>query len=220
MISKTTNSSENLLSYISDKDHVIWDWNGTLLSDVQHAVDSMNHLLSEHALPFLEVEKYRQIFEFPVRNYYETLGFNFERESFESLCERFTAKFMSGFKHLPLMPSMKVVLQDIQSKSKIQSVLSATIQSDLDEMIRHFELESVFKHVFGIDNKLGGSKIARGRELVALSKIDPSKTVIIGDTLHDLEVAHDLGIDAILLAHGHQCAVRLRKHHNKVIELN
>ncbi len=212
--------SEIITFYTSEKSHIIWDWNGTLLNDVQHAIDSMNSLLSEHDLPYLEKEKYKQIFEFPVRKYYMTLGFNFENESFENLCEKFTTRFMSGFKNLPLIPSMESILQDLHSQSKTQSVLSATIQPDLEDMIHHFELGSTFKYVFGIDNKLGGSKISRGRELLRISKIAPEKTVIIGDTLHDLEVAQDLGIDAILLAHGHQCARRLRMHHNIVIEIN
>ena len=72
--------------------------------------------------------------------------------------------------------------------------------------------------IFGIDNKFAGSKIDRGHELIRLSGIPLSETIILGDTLHDLEVAKALGIDAILISHGHQCPTRLRPHHEKVIE--
>lgn len=34
--------ADKLHAAIEDKDHVIWDWNGTLLDDVGHAVTVMN----------------------------------------------------------------------------------------------------------------------------------------------------------------------------------
>ena len=63
--------------------HVIWDWNGTLLDDNWLCVEVMNTLLSSRNLPLLTLERYRDIFDFPVKNYYEKLGFNFKKESFE-----------------------------------------------------------------------------------------------------------------------------------------
>lgn len=56
-------------------------------------------------------------------------------------------------------------------------------------------------------------------ELIRLSQVPKGETVIIGDTLHDLEVARALEIDAVLISHGHQCATRLRPHHEMVIEV-
>ena len=205
-------------SAIKEKQHFIWDWNGTLLDDVGHAVAVMNSLLEEHELPLLNREHYRKIFDFPVLHYYQTLGFDFEKESFEKLCHKFVDRFMAGFRDLPLIPEMKSVLMTLHREGLSQSVLSATDQPNLNSMISHFEIGNVFKHVFGIDNKFAGSKVDRGHELIRLSEIPKGKTVIIGDTLHDLEVARALGIDAVLISHGHQCPTRLRPHHEVVIE--
>jgi phosphoglycolate phosphatase len=211
------NLSDRLDKSLHGKEHIIWDWNGTLLSDVEHAVQTVNSLLDDHKLPRIDIHQYRKLFEFPVLNYYKALGFNFEKESFENLCHRFVEKFMSGFRDLPLIPEMKTVLMNLHNKELKQSVLSATDQSNLDAMISHFELNHVFKFVYGINNKFAGSKVERGHELIQVSNIDLKKTIIIGDTLHDLDVAKALGIDAILISHGHQCPTRLKPHHDKVI---
>jgi len=56
-----------LLTEIQHKKHVVWDWNGTILDDVQHAVNTMNVLLDGHDLPLIDIVTYRQIFEFPVK---------------------------------------------------------------------------------------------------------------------------------------------------------
>lgn len=213
------NINEKLHLAIKNKEHIIWDWNGTLLDDVSYAVSIMNTFLEEHSLPLIDKEHYRKIFDFPVLKYYQKLGFNFEKESFESLCHRFVDRFMNGIHSLPLIPEMKSLLQLLHSENYTQSILSATDQSNLDSMISHFSLNSTFKFVFGIDNKLADSKIDRGHELIKKSGICESKTVIIGDTLHDLDVARALNIDVVLISHGHQCPSRLRSHHEMVIEV-
>ncbi|RZJ27785.1 MAG: HAD family hydrolase, partial [Flavobacterium sp.] len=109
-------------------------------------------------------------------------------------------------------------LTKLYNKKIMQSVLSATDQSNLDGMINHFNLNEYFKFVFGIDNKLAGSKVYRGHMLIKESGIHESKTIMIGDTLHDLEVGKELGIDVILISHGHQSLNRLKLHHTLVVD--
>ena len=201
------------------KKHVIWDWNGTLLDDVDHAIATVNSLLTDHGLPILDRTRYREVFDFPILKYYQALGFDFKKESFENLCHRFVEKFMSGLSNLSVIPEMKDLLEELHRDQMTQSILSASDQSSLDQMILHYDLGDYFRFVFGIENKFAGSKIDRGHELIRNSGISREKTIIIGDTLHDLDVAEALGIDAILVAHGHQNAERLRVRHKHVFEL-
>jgi len=49
--------------------HIIWDWNGTLLDDVNIVVNVMNSLLERRSLPLIDIEKYKDIFTFPVKKY-------------------------------------------------------------------------------------------------------------------------------------------------------
>jgi phosphoglycolate phosphatase len=210
--------SSQLFRQLEGKEHIIWDWNGTILNDVDHAVKVMNTLLEEHQLPLINRDYYREIFDFPVLNYYQKLGFNFERESFENLCHKFVERFMHGLPHLPLIPEMESVVSQLKDKKIMQSILSATDQANLEGMINHFKLNEYFKFVFGIANKLAGSKVYRGHMLIKESRVHESKTVMIGDTLHDLEVAKALGIDVVLISHGHQSFDRLSPHHTLVIE--
>jgi len=62
---------------------IIWDWNGTLLNDVDICVESINILLSERGHKPLSKSLYREIFTFPVKAYYELAGFDFTNESFD-----------------------------------------------------------------------------------------------------------------------------------------
>ncbi len=85
---------QQLFHRLGDIDHVIWDWNGTLLNDVPHAVETINFMLEPRGLPLMNIERYREVFSFPVRRYYETLGFDLQAESFAHLCDQFVDRFM------------------------------------------------------------------------------------------------------------------------------
>ncbi|HMN68759.1 MAG TPA: HAD hydrolase-like protein [Bdellovibrionales bacterium] len=208
---------KNLHAHFEGKKHVIWDWNGTLLSDIEHAVESVNALLKQENLGQVTVDEYKKAFGFPVLDYYKRLGFNCEPESFKNLCERFNDYFYNGLHRCELWPGARETLNYVRASGRLQSVLSASEQNALNHSVIHYDVAKYFDHVVGIANKFADSKIERGRELIARVATKPDETVLIGDTDHDLEVGEALGIDVILVEHGHQCSTRLRAKHPKVI---
>ena len=64
--------------------HIIWDWNGTLVDDTWLFVDIMNGVLKDRNLNGITLQDYRNVFDFPVKDYYIKLGFDFAEEAFES----------------------------------------------------------------------------------------------------------------------------------------
>ena len=83
---------------------IIWDWNGTLLDDLELSLDSVNVLLEERNLPKLTVERYKDIFGFPVVNYYVKAGFDFEKEAFEIPAKKYVKLYAAGANDLRLFP--------------------------------------------------------------------------------------------------------------------
>ena len=51
--------------------HIIWDWNGTLINDAWLFVDVMNNILQKRDMHIITIKKYRDIFGFPIKNYYK-----------------------------------------------------------------------------------------------------------------------------------------------------
>lgn len=210
---------DHLLNKIAHKKHVIWDWNGTLLDDVHHAVNTINGLLKNHSLPLLTQEQYKNIFGFPVKKYYEKLGFDFDKVSFEDLSFSFVDSFMKKISDCQLFPHVRPLLGTIKSSGKRQSILSAADQDSLNFLMKRYELEHYLDDWFGISDIYASSKLEQGRKLLQKSQIDPQDTVLIGDTDHDFEVGKELGIDVILVSHGHQCERRLKALHHDVVQI-
>lgn len=199
----------NFLQY----EHFIWDWNGTLLNDVELCASIMNNLLEKESLPEISLKKYREIFTFPVEDYYKLAGHNFKKNSFEVLGKEFMVEYEEKKLDCKLYPSVNETMQLLRQKGKKQYLLSAYKQDMLEGIIKSFKIDHYFEHIAGLDNIYAGSKLELGEEMI--KKIRPNgcddKILLIGDTTHDLEVANGLGIDCVLISEGHQSRERLKK---------
>ncbi len=208
---------DQLLNYAGNKKSVIWDWNGTLLDDVNYVVGVINPMLEKHGLQKQTQESYKQIFGFPVKDYYLKMGFDLEKNCFVKMSDDFHESYYSNFFSCGLFESSKNALAEFKKLQKSQSILSASEQQALYLVVDHYNIRNYFDHVFGIEDKLAASKYQRGLELMNHSGYAAKDTLLIGDTDHDLEVGLKMGVDVVLLSHGHQSKERLLKLHDQVI---
>jgi phosphoglycolate phosphatase len=183
---------------------IIWDWNGTLLNDAGLAVQIMNQMLERRGLPILSVDNYKSVFTFPVKDYYQKIGFDFKTEPFEIPALEFIDCYNSQVKDCALQKDALRVLNYFQSIDVKQYILSAMEQEVLYNCMRHYQINGFFEYVSGLDNIYAASKIENGHRLIAELKLDASELVLIGDTVHDFEVATELGCQCVLVADGHQ----------------
>lgn len=189
---------------------IIWDWNGTLLNDVDFCVNCMNQLLEAQKLPLLTKEKYQEVFTFPVQDYYKEIGFDFNIESFDKVGHLFMNYYSANIKTCELHPTAISILQMFEEANIPQYMLSAMEHNSLVNMLDKRHIFSFFRGVYGIDNLLGAGKAHRANTLMQEHKIDPKSCLLIGDTLHDKEVGDLLGCSSLLIANGHQNKKRLQ----------
>ena len=181
-----------------------------MLDDTQACVNSINVLLAKRGVPIIDVTNYRDIFGFPVIDFYRRINFPLASEDWNLVAREFHDVFLADttFK---LQSSTVETLKRIQSLDIGQSILSASEQSILDQMLAGYGIRSFFSHVCGVNNLYGDSKIAIGHQLLARVTLPKESVVIVGDTLHDVEVAHALGVSCVLIAQGHQSRIRLEQ---------
>jgi phosphoglycolate phosphatase len=197
---------------------VIWDWNGTLLNDVQYCLDILNNLLVDNQLKPLSLSEYREIFTFPVRDYYEKAGFDFSKKSFEELGKIFIDNYEKNKNSLKLFEGAIETLEYFESNGLEQYLLSAYKQDNLIEMLDHFNIKKFFKIIKGLDNIYAGGKLQLGVSLRQRIKYKREEVILIGDSLHDEEVANEINVESILIANGHQSADKLRSNGALIID--
>jgi len=194
-----------------DIKHIIWDYNGTLLNDVDICVEVINLILSRRNLPEINKDQYKEQFGFPVRDYYERIGFDFVKESFEIVGTEFIDEYNAKMKNLELHLYTEEVIKLIASRDIPQSVLSARLTDSLTKELDHFKLTHYFQNIYGLDNHYAKGKEDIGKKLIENIDIPAENILFIGDTLHDFEVAHNLGCKHLLIANGHHSLHRLER---------
>jgi phosphoglycolate phosphatase len=184
--------------------HVFIDFNGTLLDDVDLCLDLLNRMLKDQNKELVDIKKYKEIFKFPVKDYYVDAGIDFNIEPFESLAKKFMDEYVIEYKKCKLYDGIIDTLDFLKSEGINLYILSASKQSILDEQCRYFNLSRHFDKIIGIKTIYANSKEDVAIEFIDSSNIDKQEAIFIGDTLHDYEVAKAVGINCILVESGHQ----------------
>lgn len=191
--------------------HIIWDWNGTLLDDLDLCLKIINTMLAARNLPSISRESYLEVFDFPVSGYYQIIGFDFSKEPFESISNEFIKAYEKGRTDCSLMTGARETLSHAASLGISQSILSASKGSYLAKAVGEYEIEEYFNSVQGLDNHHAAGKLDLAKKYMESCHLPPKDIVLVGDTTHDGSIAAALGVNCILIPNGHHNRQRLEK---------
>lgn len=182
---------------------IVWDWNGTLLNDVQVSFEAINAILRRYDKPELpSLKAYRAAFGFPVERFYERLGLG--GELFLPAANLWMAEYLRRDGENGLREDARGVLSAFQAAGCRQVILSASKRDMLLEQMRRFGIETYFDEILGLDHIYASSKEGIGRAWLARAGVNAQDCVMLGDTTHDFEVASALGFACILIENGQQ----------------
>lgn len=197
---------------------IIWDWNGTLLNDTDICISSMNSMLKSRGMTELSHARYKDVFTFPVRDYYEAIGFDFSKESWDVAAHEFIEKYLIELPTCKLAEGTIEMLAYLRQKGYRQAIISAMQHEALLNSVKALEIEDYLEYIGGIGDHYGAGKIENALNFFDEFRLHPAQVTLIGDTLHDAEVAGELGCECILVASGHQSVERLLKSGHKVVQ--
>ena len=190
--------------------HVVWDWNGTLLDDVDACVTALNDILRSKGLCPVTSDQYRRSFRFPVYDFYVELGMTFGPGEWDRLSDDFHRLYREYAADKPLRQGAKEGLQALKERGVAMSILSVSETGLLRHMVDQRGIGHFFQHVIGKDDFAADSKVEAAQQLAALMDgLPPDSVMLVGDTRHDSDVARELGWQCILLGGGHQADDRL-----------
>jgi phosphoglycolate phosphatase len=187
---------------------VIWDWNGTLLNDVDCCLLAMNKMLIKRNMKTIDRKRYQDIFDFPVVDYYLKLGFDFSTDPFEVLSKEFIANYAKALQQEALFDDVHHVLETLRKQGMKQILLSAMEEGMLLDMLSRYNLLHYFDTVIGLDTIHANGKLELAQKHLVNGSFRAQESMLIGDTLHDVEVAESLGCQCVIVPQGHHSIER------------
>ena len=181
--------------------HIIWDWNGTLVDDSSLCVDILNELLDEYGKKNISLKFYRANFSFPVVNFYRKISLPYSGNEFEEISKKFISRQEEHVKSLNIE----------------QAILSAGNQYDVEKFVKYYGLNSYFERILGTDNIKAEGKVELAMRFFLNSDYRAEEILIIGDTLHDLDIGNKIGCETILSSMGHNSESLLTEFHDFLV---
>lgn len=199
--------------------HIIWDWNGTLLDDLDVSMEALNYVLEKENLPLvLDKEEYRKYFQFPVIEYYKKVGFDFNKTPFSVLAKQYMDYYQPNSLSCSLHKNVEETLQKVRSKDVSQYLLSASNLDFLHEQLAEYDIKKYFLDIKGLDNIHAHSKAELAKCFVEESGFNPDEVLFVGDSVHDSEVAKYANCHCLLIANGHEHKSKLLNTDSYVVD--
>ncbi len=175
---------------------------------MQAGIDAVNRMLGERGLPIIsDMEAYREIFDFPIKEYYRKLGFDFDKEPYEVLAPIWVELYLENCCSAGIVDGVDTVVKAVAKTETKQVILSACEKNMLCNQLEDLGVIEYFDEIIGLDDIHAAGKLHLAREW--REKNPEAKILFVGDTTHDAETAEVLGADCLLFTGGHQSKERL-----------
>ena len=185
--------------------YIFLDFNGTVLDDVDLCLNMLNEMLYEKENKKVTLEEYKNIFCFPIINYYIAAGFTFEGYTFKELADVFIVNYAKRSRtETWIFSDLKEFVNLVKSFGYKVVICSASLKPMLLEQLETLGILDLFDDVIGLENHYAESKLELAKKYVVNAGVELENSYFIGDTTHDAEVGSSCGLKTILVDRGHQ----------------
>ncbi len=190
--------------------YVFWDFNGTILDDLDLSIKLLNEILKNENKQAVSKEKYLEIFDFPLKKYYQEAGIFYDEENFMRIANYFIENYQPQSLKLNLHKGVKETLLNLKEKGIKNICLSASETNNLIEQLKHYQIHDCFDEIIGTNNIIAIGKDKLGIKYLKENKIDKNEVVYLGDTTYDYDISCRMGVKSVLFTGGHNSLQRLK----------
>ena len=194
---------------------VAFDWNGTLLSDVELSILGTNYTAQKLGAKPINKKKYRDYFDVPVWILYEKLGIpqkileakhDLIQNSFHAIYEKHEYK-------LRTRSNTRQILNWLKENNIPTGIFSNHTQDGIEKQTNRLKITHYFTTIIANSLKSGAIKGRNKEEKLKLylveNSIDPKTVLVVGDSIEEIEISHALGTKSVSITGGYCSKARL-----------
>ena len=187
-------------------DLIVWDWDGTLADSTGMITNAILKAAEQVGLPALTPQAASNIIGLGLRESIEALYGNIPVDKAQALAKQYTANYYAGESEIPLFAGAPETIAALSKKGFKLAVATGKGRRGLNLALEHCSLGNYFHATRTVDECFSKPHPQMLDELMDMLVVIPERTLMIGDTSYDLQMAQNAGVSSIGVTYGAQKA--------------
>lgn len=183
-------------------DLIVFDWDGTLMDSTAHIARCIQGACRDLGLPVPDDEAANYVIGLGLRDALEFAAPSLDPVDYPRLAERYRFHFFTKEAPTELFGGVRALLDELRDEGYLLAVATGKSRVGLNRSLDEARLASVFHGTRCADETFSKPHPAMLHELTREFGLDPLRTVMIGDTTHDLQMAQNAGTAGVAVAYG------------------
>lgn len=192
-------------------DLIVFDWDGTLMDSTAHIARSIQAACRDLGLPVPANEAARFVIGLGLRDALQIAAPSLDPTDYPRLAERYRYHYLVKDAQTELFAGVRELLAELSSLGYLLAVATGKSRVGLNRALAEARLTSAFDGTRCADETFSKPHPAMLQELTRELGQDLARTVMIGDTTHDLQMATNAGAAGLAVTYGAHPADALAK---------
>jgi phosphoglycolate phosphatase len=190
-------------------DLIVWDWDGTLADSAGMITHAIVTAAEQVGLPALDPKAARNIIGLGLRESIHALFGDIPDHKAQALATQYSANYYAGEQAIPLFEGAKETIIELNKRGFKLAVATGKGRRGLNLALQHCGLGNYFHTTRTMDECFSKPHPQMLEEIMDVCVATPERTLMIGDTSYDLQMAKNASVPAAAVTFGAQSHEKL-----------
>ena len=190
-------------------DLIVWDWDGTIANSTGMIVDAIVLAAAQVGLPALDPIAASNIIGLGLKESIHALFGDLAADKAQQLASQYNANYYAGESAIPLFEGAHELIIELHRRGFKLAVATGKGRRGLDLALEHCGLAKYFHETRTMGECFSKPHPQMLDELMDELVVRPERTLMIGDTSYDLEMAQNAGVKSVAVTFGAQSRDKL-----------
>lgn len=196
-------------------DLIVWDWDGTLADSTGMIASALVKAAAQMGLPSLALDKARNVIGLGLRESIYTLFGDIPIEQVQALATQYSTNYYAGEQEVPLFGEANALIMELSRRGFKQAVATGKGRRGLNLALDRSGFANHINGTKTVDECFSKPHPQMLDELMDELVVTPERTVMIGDSTYDLQMAQNAGVQSLAVTFGAHTRKKLLKHDPK-----
>ncbi len=183
-------------------DLIAFDWDGTLFDSTMLIVRCIQAACRDVQVPVPSDERAAYVIGLGLHDALQYAVPGLDPARYPELGARYRFHYVARQDELVLFPGTLDMLQALKQRQHLLAVATGKARRGLDDALTHSQLQGMFNSTRTADETASKPHPLMLQELMTELGVAPERTLMIGDTTHDLQLACNAGTARVAVSYG------------------